>query len=139
MLAGRQGLSVGCPESSSQTVLADLVSTFRIAVVDINHLVQHSSTCPNSPQLPCIQIPERRSPLERKLLVLCIPLVLVLFNHGLCIAAALCRAIILYHPSDGHDVRRPFLAYCLQDSMILISPRRFNLPIKRNHFISDLL
>lgn len=146
VVADRLELSVGCP-SSSQTALADLVSTFRSAVVDINHLVQRRSTCPDSPHLPCFQIPgcrnsgpvhPPRSPVKKTTCFLHPPCSCHFHSWPLH-PCSLCHAIILYRPPDVRDVRPPFFVDCLQDGMILISLRRFNLPIKRDHFISDLL
>lgn len=144
IVAGRQELSVACPKSSSQTVLTDLASTFRSTVVDINHLVQRRSACPNSPQLPCFRIPGRRNsglvrpPVRGNYLFSASPLFL---SFSIMAFASLLSLSCdhPYRPSDVHDVQRPFLADCLQNGMSLISLRRFNLPIKRDHFISDLL
>lgn len=143
IVAWRQERSVACPKSSSQTVLADLVSTFRSAVVDINHLVQRRSASPNSPHLPCFRIPGRRNsglvrpPVRGNYLFSASPLFLSFSIMAFASLLSL-SGDLPYRPSDVHDVRA-FLVDCLQDGMILISLCRFNLPIKRDHFISDLL
>lgn len=142
IVADRLELSVGCP-SSSQTALADLVSTFRSAVVDINHLVQRRSNCPDSPHLPCIRIPGRRysgpvtpPPVKANYLFSASPL----FLSFSIMAFASLLSLSCDHPlSAPRCARPPFFMDCLQDDMILISLRRFNLPIKRDHFISNLL
>lgn len=139
--AGRQELSVVRPKKFISDWARIFCLNIFCAVVDINHSSPALSHLPKfSP--PPMHLHSRprvlHIPHERKLLVLNITLVLA-FSFIACALMLFVIRLSFIIPQMCLTCGGLFLVDWLQDGMILISLRRFNLPIKRDHFISDML